>query len=107
MLGAWVNPEYDGRIDPARVKTVFKEDGAIVRYNFSRSGNTINVHCIIDVKENWMDRKGVVYFKALVDKRLSSTMNVFMKIDSDRKTIEILEASKMEILPAEMNPKAE
>jgi len=103
LLGTWVNPDYDGIADPTRAKGIFNEDGTIEWYIFLKGGNPYNVH-YIDVKEKWMDRKGAVLFKAFVDKRMVSNMNVLIKIDSDRKTLEILEASRMEILPSEMNP---
>jgi len=105
LLGTWVNPEYDGKIAATRAKGVFKEDGTIGWYMFIKSGNPRNVH-YIDVKEKWTDRKGAVYFKAFVDKQTGDTMNVLIKIASDRKTLELLEASKIEFLPAEMDPEA-
>ncbi len=102
LLGTWVNPEYD-KSDALFGKLISREDRTIEWYYSTKSGNPENVQHIIDVKEKWMDRKGAVYFKVFVDGG-GFGANMLIRIDSDRKTLEMLSASRMELLPSEMNP---
>jgi hypothetical protein len=107
LLGTWVNPDYEGQIDPTAAKCIVKEDGSMAWYLFIKSGNPKGVSFITDVQEKWMDRKGAVYFKIHTKsegKRYES--NVLMKISSDRTIFEFLDASRMELLPSEMDPDA-
>ena len=106
LLGAWVNPDYEGQIHPTAAKAVWKEDGSVGWYIFIESGNPSSVEHT-DVKEKWMDRKGAVYFKAvLYEPTPDSFMNVLIKISSNRKTLEMLWVSRMDLLPSEMDPEA-
>ena len=106
LLGTWVNPEYEGQRGPTAAKAVWKEDGSVGWYIFIESGNTLSVEHT-DVKEKWMDRKGAVYFKAVLYRPTpDSFTNALIKIDSSRATLELLYTSRMEFLPSEMDPDA-
>ena len=104
LLGTWVNPAYEGS-ETHRAKGVYKEDGTILWHHYEIKSGHNHVY-YMEVEEKWMDRSGNVYFKAFFVRYEGSTTNVLIKINVDRKTLEILEASRVELLPAEMDTDA-
>ena len=107
LLGTWVNPDYEGQRAPTAAKSVVKNDRSMAWYNFIKSGNPNDVSFITDVKEKWMDREGAVYFKIHIKSEgVSYESNALIRVSSDRTTFEFLDASRMELLPAEMDPNA-
>ena len=103
LLGTWVNPDYDGLLSSNYAgKVIVKEDGTAAYYDFIKGGNPGTVE-LFDVKEKWTDRKGAVYFKinAIVIGRQDE--NYLIKVESDRKTLEMLVASRMDLLPSGMD----
>ncbi len=61
---------------------------------------------IVDVKEKWMDRKGAIYFIYYWDVPHLTNAYRLTKISPDRKTMEVLDATAIDLLPSEMDPDA-
>jgi len=103
LLGTWVNPDYDGLLSSNDAgKVIVKEDGTAAFYDFIKGGNPGWVEPL-DVKEKWTDRKGAVYFKINAKVIGRGEENYLIKIGSDRKTLEMLVASRMDLLPSDMD----
>ena len=104
QIGTWINPDYEDRATELG-KQVINEDGTVEWYHLIKSGSPSEVY-YLDVKEKWMDRKDSVNFKIFVDQGGWGSTNMFIKISSDMSTLEMLEASRMEFLPTQMDPDA-
>jgi hypothetical protein len=84
---------------------VFSVDGVIKWHIGVKTGNPFKVHHIEEVKEKWSDKRGAVFFKAVVE-RTDGVSYTLIKTSSDRKTMEILWATRMDLLPAKMDSEA-
>lgn len=106
LLGTWVNPEYEGRHTGNRkAKYIYMEDGTATCYEYLEGGSVAFV-IYLDVKEKWVDRKGAVYFIYHYDVPLLTGSDWLTKISPDRKTMEGLVTTRIDLLPSEMDPDA-
>ena len=107
LLGAWINPEYEGPYEGFQLaKYIYKEDMTATMHEYLEGGSRAFV-IYIDVKEKWVDHRGAVYFIDFIEHNGGAAKtHRLLKISSDRKTLEVLTQSDINLLPSKMNPDA-
>jgi hypothetical protein len=111
LLGAWVNPDYDGinwRVYPAVMQ--FRSDFTVVHYDMIGAGSGTGIRSIATfiVKKKWRDEKGAIYFRIVFDLGIGTfgrTQYVLIRISSDGKIQERMGLrQREEEYPTEIDP---
>ena len=101
IRGTWVNPEYDGTYSG---KVVITPERSIVWYRFIKSETPLGSESL-EVDEKWADSRGAVYFMLHAKSDLHDMM-LLVKVGPDMMSMEMLGATRRELLPAAMKPDA-
>ena len=82
---------------------MFKADGTIWMCDWIKSQSPVET-LSYTASEKWMDSEGAVFYKGIYEVPGFAKENYLIKISPDKSTLEWIWASRMELLPSDMEP---
>jgi GH43 family beta-xylosidase len=90
VSGTWINEEYVTSMKDA--KLVFNSNGTIASFYLTNQSNP-NASADLTIEDTWIDSKGNIWFKALMEPRGFSPYFCLFRISDSGKTLEYMYSS--------------